>query len=403
MLPWFHLPSQRLSAGQKFQYYCGLLLAVAASLIALWGLIILFCKPGAWVQPIKITALSRLTTGVCVMALGGSLMYSSRYRQRRLKRDSIDIENGINDCNIDDSNPTSTINTEGGNYNESIEGNYIQGDYNYITIQGDCIRISSDFSEVADQLLEIVTRLQSEGRSKEEAQQLVALDLENQAKDKPSVKAKLCCWKQFISKTSNESSLFEAATAVVQAATETSLSVSSTEIIQTAPVSNANFLNLLPREPLEYQQLEDLLKSGQWRNADIATASLILTPLLKKIDHNPKLIGDHLEKYITEEFSGENLRSINSLWLEYTEERFGFSVQKDIWREVGRNYQAFGERVGWYEGNWISYTDITYSLKAPSGHLPILVLIAPKFYYSRKCFYARRALKLFALRQYRTY
>ncbi|MBD1806184.1 GUN4 domain-containing protein [Microcoleus sp. FACHB-SPT15] len=402
MFFWFHLPSQWFSARQKFQYYSGLLLAVAASLIALWGLIILFCKPGTWVQPIKIIALSRLTTGVCVMAIGGTLMYSSRYRQRKLKREPIGIENGIDDCNIDDGNSTSTINTRGGNYNESVEGNYIQGDYNYITIQGDRIRISSNFSEVAAQLLKIVIRLQSEGYSKEEAQRLVALNLENQAKDKPSVKEKLCCWNQVIGKTSNESSLFEAATAVVQAATETSLSVPATEIIQAAPVSNTNFLNLLLREPVEYQQLEDLLESGQWQKADIVTASLILKPLSQKIGHNQKLT-DHIGKYIKEDFPGENLRSINSLWLRYTEGRFGFSVQKDIWREVNRNYPAFGERVGWYEGGWIYYTDITYSLKAPSGHLPILVLIAPYLHRSRKCVSASKALRLFALRQYTMY
>ena len=396
----FHLRNDWLSAKRKLKYYFGLSLATGGSLIALWGFFVLFGKSGTWLQPVKLIALSRVTTGTLVMGIGGYFEYPEyQYRQRRLRRNFSDIGNDIDDYTIDDGNPT--ISTGGGNYNEFIGRDYIQGDY--IAIQGDYININSDISDIVDELREIVTHLENEGRSREEAQQLVIHDLENQARNNPIVEETLRYWGHFISNIGDESSLSETATAVVQAATETALTVTSTEVIQGTPTFNANFYNLVSTEPIEYQHLKDFLKSGQWQKADAATASLILSPLLKEIDNNLNLIPTYIKRYI-EVFPGEDLRFINGLWLEHSEGRFGFSVQQNILNEVDGDYRAFGERVGWYvEGNWIFYADISYSLKAPPGHLPILVLSAPMFYHSQRCYFARRALRLFALRQYKGY
>jgi hypothetical protein len=77
-------------------------------------------------------------------------------------------------------------------------------------------------------------------------------------------------------------------------------------------------------------------------------------------------------------FPCEDLRTINQLWVKYSGGRFGFSVQAKIYRELGgtreyneRVWDAFGDRVGWRVNNsWIYYTDVTFDLKAPLGHLP---------------------------------
>ena len=86
------------------------------------------------------------------------------------------------------------VNTGGGNYNESIQGNYIQG--NYI-----------DNSNNVNQLIEIVTsveqslkRLEDKGYSVELAQNKVATDLAVKAQEDPSVKQKLIALGQYVSK-----------------------------------------------------------------------------------------------------------------------------------------------------------------------------------------------------------
>ena len=76
----------------------------------------------------------------------------------------------------------------------------------------------------------------------------------------------------------------------------------------------------------------------------------------------------------------ENLKAIDQLWVEYSSGRFGFSVQKQIWQEVGgKPYDTydiqdfssfltagkkFNRRVGW------NRDDFQFYLDAPVGHLP---------------------------------
>jgi len=55
-------------------------------------------------------------------------------------------------------------------------------------------------------------------------------------------------------------------------------------------------------------------------------------------------------------------------------------VQKDIWVKNGgkldgsydnETYQKLGDAVGWLkDGDWLSYSDLTFSINAPQGHLP---------------------------------
>ncbi len=85
-----------------------------------------------------------------------------------------------------------------------------------------------------------------------------------------------------------------------------------------------------------------------------------------------------------EKFPCTDLRTIDRLWVKYSNGRFGFSVQKQIWQSVGGQLGvydhdidcAFGDTVGWRVNNrWLSNRDdLTFSLKsphAPPGHLPV--------------------------------
>ena len=84
-------------------------------------------------------------------------------------------------------NSSRTINTGGGNYIESIDGNYIQGNF---------INLSQDLTQAAAQIQDLLTQLQTQGATVETAQQKVATDLANEAKANPTMMGKLVGWGQ---------------------------------------------------------------------------------------------------------------------------------------------------------------------------------------------------------------
>jgi hypothetical protein len=76
-------------------------------------------------------------------------------------------------------------------------------------------------------------------------------------------------------------------------------------------------------------------------------------------------------------FPCDDLRTIDQLWVEYSQGHFGFSVQKKIWLEVGgkddKTIWKLGNYVGWRDERWhiwLRYEDLTFNMQAPSGHLP---------------------------------
>ena len=77
------------------------------------------------------------------------------------------------------------ISTNGGNYNESIKGDYIQGDY--INIQNQLIDISEDFTQILEKLQTILITLISQGSSREEAVNQIANDLAKESRIHPEM------------------------------------------------------------------------------------------------------------------------------------------------------------------------------------------------------------------------
>ncbi|HLO83674.1 MAG TPA: serine/threonine-protein kinase [Nostocaceae cyanobacterium] len=150
------------------------------------------------------------------------------------------------------------------------------------------------------------------------------------------------------------------------------------------PQSISDWLNLLvpPADDLssergiDYRKLRDFLAAGKWKQADKETYLVML-----------QAVGREEEYWIREEellnFPCTDLRTIDRLWLKYSNGKFGFSVQKRIYLSVGgiadgkyypEAWSKFGERVGWrVKGEWIYYEDVTFSISvAPTGHLPYL-------------------------------
>jgi len=143
---------------------------------------------------------------------------------------------------------------------------------------------------------------------------------------------------------------------------------------QPAP-PNSTFIE--PDAPLksergvDYTKLRDLLATGEWQKADEETAKKML-----------EAAGRTEERWVRSEdidrFPCEDLRTIDQLWVKYSNGRFGFSVQKRIYESLGgsREYdqkiwEAFGDRVGWRVNNtWLNYNEVKFYTHAPGGHVP---------------------------------
>ncbi|TYQ29321.1 GUN4 domain-containing protein [Pseudanabaena sp. UWO311] len=77
------------------------------------------------------------------------------------------------------------------------------------------------------------------------------------------------------------------------------------------------------------------------------------------------------------DFPSEDLQMIDWLWVNYSDGKFGFSVQKKLWLECGGKigeydqgvWREFAARVGWYypenddwqtyNNNWRTYSEFT--------------------------------------------
>lgn len=72
-------------------------------------------------------------------------------------------------------------------------------------------------------------------------------------------------------------------------------------------------------------------------------------------------------------FPVTDLRTIDTLWRIYSEDKFGFSIQRQLWLSVGKNWDALWVNIGWKSGNeWTRYPQgFTWNLSAPRGHLPL--------------------------------
>ncbi|MEH1879024.1 MULTISPECIES: GUN4 domain-containing protein [unclassified Nostoc] len=124
---------------------------------------------------------------------------------------------------------------------------------------------------------------------------------------------------------------------------------------------------------VDYTKLRDLLAARNWKEADYETYLVMLQAVRK--EENDWLRPDELLN-----FPCTDLHTIDRLWVKYSNGRFGLSVQKNIYLEVGGKldgkydeeaFYQFCDRVGWRVGkNFISYTEVNFDTSAPEGHLP---------------------------------
>jgi hypothetical protein len=130
---------------------------------------------------------------------------------------------------------------------------------------------------------------------------------------------------------------------------------------------------------VDYTRLRDLLREGKWKEADQETANVMLKAAGKNAEKRGYLNLDEIRN-----FPCKDLLTIDRLWVHFSGGKLGFSVQKQIWLEVGGKldfgkdekaarsaFQKMCDRNGWrVEGSYISSNQVIFDTSAPEGHLP---------------------------------
>ncbi len=167
-------------------------------------------------------------------------------------------------------------------------------------------------------------------------------------------------------------------------------------------------------EENSYAQLRDYLSKDDWKEADKETAYLFYVVMVEQ--------GYQDWYELCREFPSEILNEIDKLWVNYSNNKFGFSIQKRIWSSLGgstdsddfqqlgteeeqwsqflRRYgpqqgvwEQLGQQVGWYADvdqmrqeflespDREGYNSLSFSTESPDGQLPALVFTKQERYY----------------------
>lgn len=160
-------------------------------------------------------------------------------------------------------------------------------------------------------------------------------------------------------------------------------SAPSLQASTTAPSRPDNALRVVrQRIPDRYQELVNYLANSRWQEADQETFNVMLEVT------NQKDQG-YFSLESLRNFPCDDLLLIDRLWLQFSGGKFGFSVQKDLWVEVGGKldfgedeeaardaFRKMSDRNGWRKDNrYIDYPeDVTFDTTAPASHLPYRVI-----------------------------
>ena len=129
--------------------------------------------------------------------------------------------------------------------------------------------------------------------------------------------------------------------------------------------------DLSSEQGIDYRKLRDLLKAGKWKEADEETYQVMKQDL-----------KDDWSEETSLNFPCQDLQTIDRLWVKYSDGKFGFSVQKEIYAACGGTldgehpgreiWNKFCDRVGWKKaGKYLNYSDLKFNLEiSPTGELP---------------------------------
>mmetsp|Transcript_13013 Transcript_13013/g.47565 ORF Transcript_13013/g.47565 Transcript_13013/m.47565 type:complete len:293 (+) Transcript_13013:186-1064(+) len=121
---------------------------------------------------------------------------------------------------------------------------------------------------------------------------------------------------------------------------------------------------------VDYSTLEGLLKIGDWQAADDETREKLCV-----------IAGEGAAErkwvYFTEvaNIPVKDLKTMDNLWVSYSGGRFGYSVQKKLWKASKERWSVFFARIDWTTGEQKAYRkwpqEFIYKSDAAEGHLPL--------------------------------
>ena len=132
---------------------------------------------------------------------------------------------------------------------------------------------------------------------------------------------------------------------------------------------------------IDYTPLRNLLAEGKWEDADHQTYDSI-NEIVKTAKR--KNTNTFIELRSIADFACNDIKTIDRLWQKYSNGRFGFSPQQQIWSTVNQKgdfstetWRNFATVVGWKQGDiasssgYLLYEQLTFDPQtAPVGHLP---------------------------------
>ncbi|KAK9138804.1 hypothetical protein Sjap_009398 [Stephania japonica] len=132
-----------------------------------------------------------------------------------------------------------------------------------------------------------------------------------------------------------------------------------------------------PSPALSYDLLQQHLAARDFRQADEETRRLLIV-----LAGEPALKRGYVFFSEVQFISDSDLKAIDGLWRQYSDDKFGYSVQKKIWEKARKDFTKFFMKVGWMKKlgteieqyNYRSFpTEFIWELNddTPEGHLPL--------------------------------
>ena len=153
------------------------------------------------------------------------------------------------------------------------------------------------------------------------------------------------------------------------------LSLAEKEKTTKVEQQSKNIIELISGKFVDFTKLKNLLEQQKWKEADLETNKLMLKAA--GLDNKGYLSVNDIDN-----FPSKDLRIINQLWTRNSDNKFGFSIQKEIYQSLGgtkiydeKIWNDFGYCVGWKKGeNWQHFDKLIFSLDAVKAHLPLFLL-----------------------------
>lgn len=134
-----------------------------------------------------------------------------------------------------------------------------------------------------------------------------------------------------------------------------------------------------------YIAVKELLKTGDWKAANVRLVEIML-------DVTGQRAEGKFDDNSIQNFPCADMVYIDQLVGKYSENKFGFTAQKEVYMEIKKSlgnisekelFLKFADRVGWRKnGEWVPYNQFDFSANAPKGQLLVNItedVLRPSF------------------------